>query len=75
MSIKSLFLSGLSLTQGIGTVRHTKSQLIEQGLQEAAETVELNQPPTLPRSDRFQPTFYESRCFGDSPNYWSRWTV
>ena len=75
MSIKSFFLSNLSLKQVLGTFTHLKSKLIEQGLLEAAETEELNQRSSLPWSDRFQPTFYESRCFGDSPNYWSRWTV
>ena len=75
MSIKSLFLTTLSLTLGIGIGTHAKSQMIEQGLQEAAETKELKQRSSLPWSDGFQPTFYESRCFGDSPNYWSRWTI
>ena len=75
MSIKSLFISSLTLTLGIGAVTHAKAQLIEQGLEEAAETEELTHRSSLPSSDGFKPTFYESRCFGDAPNYWSRWTV
>ena len=41
MSVKSLFVYTLSITLGIGAVTHAKSQLIEQGLEEAAQTEEL----------------------------------
>jgi len=41
MSVKSLFIYTLSLALGIGAVTHAKSQLIEQGLEEAVQTEEL----------------------------------
>ena len=41
MSVKSLFIYTLSLTLGIGAVTHAKSELIEQRLQEVAQTEEL----------------------------------
>jgi len=41
MSVNSLFIYTLSLTLGLGVVTHAKSQLIEQGLQEVAQTKEL----------------------------------
>ena len=75
MPIKSLFISSLSLALGISAVTHAKSQLIEQGLQEVAETEEFAHRSSLQSSDGFQPTFYESRSFGDAANDWSRWTV
>ena len=41
MSIKSLFIYTLSLTLGLGSLAHAKTQLVEQRLQEAAQTEEL----------------------------------
>ncbi len=41
MSIKSLFIYTLSLTLGLGAVTHAKTQLVEQRLQESAQTEEL----------------------------------
>ena len=70
MSSKSLFISTLSLMLGIGAVTHAKTQLIEKGVLEAAETEELAHRFPLPSRDEFQPTFYESCSFGDAPNYW-----
>ncbi len=75
MSVKPLFISTLSLALGIGAVTHAKSQLIEQGLQQVAENEEFAHRSSLPSSDGFQPTFYESRSFGDAANDWSRWLV
>ena len=75
MSISSFLLSTLSIALGIGAVTHAKSQLIEQGLQEAAESKESAHHSSLLGRDGFEPTFYESRHFGDAPNYWSHWTV
>ena len=75
MSIKSFFISTLSLTLGIGAVTHAKTQLIEQGHQETSETKELAHHSSIPSGNAFEPTFYESNSFGDAANYWSRWTV
>ena len=75
MSVKSLFIYTLSLTLGIGAAAHAKTLLIEQGLQEAAESKESAHHSSLLGRDGFEPTFYESRHFGDAPNYWSHWTV
>jgi len=75
MSIKSLFISALSLTLGIGAVTHAKTQLIEQVNQEASETNELAHHSSLPSGNEFLPTWHESNSFGDAANYWSRWTV
>ena len=41
MSVKSLFIYTLSLTLGLGAVAHAKTQLVEQRLQESAQTEEL----------------------------------
>ena len=41
MSIKSLFIYTLFLTIGLGSLAHAESQLIEQRLQESAQTEEL----------------------------------
>ena len=61
MSIKSLFIYTLSLTLGLGAVTHAKTQLVEQRLQEAAQTEELTYRIGL----------------GHAPNQWHRlqWTV
>jgi len=75
MSIKSFFISTLSLTLGIGAITHAKTQLIEQGHQEAGETKELALQSSIPSGNAFEPTFYEPNSFGDAANYWSRWAV
>ena len=41
MSVQPLFIYALSLTLGLGAVAHAKTQLVEQRLQEAAQTEEL----------------------------------
>ncbi len=70
MFIKSLFIYSLSLTLGIGAAAHAKSQLIEQGPQEVAQTEELAYRTGFPkRSYRMGPKF------GHAPNHWHRWTV
>ena len=70
MFIKSLFIYSLSLTLGIGAAAHAKSQLIEQGPQELAQTEELAYRTGFPkRSYRMRPKF------GHAPNHWHRWTV
>ena len=57
MSVKSLFISTLSLTLRIGAVTHEKNQLIEQGNQEAGETKELAHHSYLTGGNAFHPTF------------------
>ena len=41
MPIKSLFIYTLSLTLGLGAVTHAKTLMVEQRLQQAAQTEEL----------------------------------
>ena len=69
MSIKSLFIYTLSLTLGLGAVAHAKTQLVEQRLQEAAQTEELAYRTRLPVWPGYQSS--------NAPNQWHRlqWTV
>ena len=67
MTIKSLFIYTLSLTLGLGAVAHAKTQLVEQRLQEAAQTEEVAY--RTPRRPGFQSSY--------APNQWHRqqWTA
>jgi len=47
MSVKSLFISTLSFTLGIGAATQAKSQLLEQRLPEITETEELEHRSAL----------------------------
>ncbi len=72
MSVKSLFVYTLSITLGIGAVTHAKSQLIEQGLEEAAQTEELAYRTGVQKTS----WRYRTRPqFSYAPNHWHRWTV
>ena len=75
MSAKALFIYTLSITLGIGAATHAKSQLIEQGLQEAPQTEELAYHFFFPSHQGFQLSCDEPRCLSYAPNHWSRWTV
>ena len=70
MFVKSFFIYTLSLTLGIGAAAHAKTLLIEQRLQEAAQTEELAYRTGFPKkSYRMGPKF------SHAPNHWHRWTV
>ena len=70
MLMRSAFVYALTLTLGIGSVMHAKNLLIEQRLQEAAQTEELAFRAGLPmRRHRMRPKF------SYAPHHWSRWTV
>ena len=70
MFIKSLFIYSLSLTLGIGAAAHAKSQLIEQGPQEVAQTEELAYRTGFPKKS------YQMRPkLSHAPNHWHRWTA
>ena len=75
MFVKSLFIYTLTLTLGIGAATHTKTLLIEQRLQEAAQTEELAYRSSLPSRHGVQHSCDEPRCLSYAPNHWSRWTV
>ena len=55
MSIKSLFIYTLSLTLGLGAVAHAKTQLVEQRLQEAAQTEEVAYRTRRPGFQHYAP--------------------
>ena len=68
--MKSAFVYALNLTLGIGSFMHAKTLLIEQRLQETAQTEELAFRAGLPmRRHRMRPKF------SYVPNHWSCWTV
>ena len=70
MFAKSLLIYTLSLTLGIGAATYAKTLLIEQALQEAAQTEELAYRTGLPKR-RYQ----MSSKVSYAPNQWQRWTV